>query len=154
MSIIKSSEKPVNIISVGITWLHGAALFKHDTKHSKCYFGICNFSGGVFAVTPIDWPRLKMLTTIRVSPTESYCERAYSCLNFICHLNRFDKHIFADEFKDCGLFTLGLSKNVSKETPLWFSVGEYKSFWSKFVLPITGGIIEYDSKEAERVLNE
>jgi len=134
-----------NAISCSTTWIDGRIIFKLNEKHSKFYYGICSFSRGIFAVTPSDYKRPTMIASIQVSPIERYCERAFSCLNFTCKLNQFDKGIFIDEFKDCGAFTLGLPRDIEKK-PQWFSVGEFKDYWGKFIIPQTGGVLKYKEK--------
>ena len=151
---IAMEDRVLSSISVGISWIDGRIIFKHNTKYSQAYYGICNFSTGVFAITPLDWERLTMVTTIKVSPTEDYCEKAHSCLLTTCPLNRFDKHLYAAEFKDCGLFSLGLPRSFNKETTPWFAEGEWKNFWPKFILPVTGGVLKFDEGVAKTILQE
>ena len=50
------------------------------------------------------------------------------------------------------MIDLGLPKDISKEKPLWFSEGLYKDFWKKFILPVTGGRIEFDEEKAKKIL--
>ena len=134
---------PPGAISVGITWVDGRVVFQHDKKWSQAYFGVCHYSEGVFLITPSDWDKATMLTTIEVEPTQQYCERAYNCLNFNCKLNRFDKGVFLTEFSDVGAFSLGLPQDVGTK-PLWFSSGKWKDFWGKLCLHPEGGILRYD----------
>lgn len=135
-----------NTIDVGTTWVDGRIIFKLDKKWSEFWFGVCHYSKSVYAVTPRDYPKPTMMASIDVAPPSKYCERAESCLNFTCDLNRFSKDEFVKAFKDSGPFTLGLPLNLGEE-PLWFSVGEWKDFWVKMIIPITGGKLEY--KEGE-----
>jgi len=151
---IAMEDRVLNSLSIGITFITGKALFKDHTKWSNCYFGICHFSKCVCMITPLDWPKITLLTSIKVSPTEQFCERAYSCLDFTCILNRFDKHIYASEFSDCGIFSLGLPRNISKETPLWFSESPWRDIWPKFLLGYEGGRIEIDEDQAKKILQE
>jgi len=150
----KDKERVVNVISVGITWVDGRLIFKHDTKHSKTFYGICHFNESVFAITPLDWPRVTLVTTIKVSPTENFCERSYSCLSTTCPLNNFDKNVYAAEFKDCGLFSLGLPNLFNKESVPWWGEGKWKLFWGKFILKGSGGILRFDENKANKILQE
>ena len=150
----KNGERVSNIVSCSVTWIDGRAIFKDDKKHSKAYYGICSFYQGVFALTPLDWEKVKMITTIKISPAENFCERAYSCLATNCPLNRFDRDVFAAAFSDCSIFSLGLPNSFNKENSPWFDEGKWKTFWSKFILPITGGRIEYDEQQAKKILQE
>lgn len=150
-------KKPANIdkpnsISCSVTWVDGRIIFKHNKKYSDFYYGICSFSKSIFAVTPLDYERATMISTIQVSPLEQYCERAFSCLNFTCKLNQFDRDIFVKEFKDCGPFTLGLPKDIGTK-PLWFSEGDYTFFWGHFVIPETGGVLRFDEEgEGKKII--
>ena len=142
------TKNPVNVakpnaISYAVTWVDGRIIFKHNKKYSDFYYGLCSFSMSVFAVTPLDYERATMITSINVSPFEKYCERAFSCLNFKCKLNQFDKNVFISEFKDCGPFTLGLPQDIGSK-PLWFSEGEYTDYWQGFIIPVDGGTLSYD----------
>ena len=140
--------EPPGSIPFSVTWVDGRTLFKHNKKYSKAYYGICGHSRGVFAVTPLDWQRVTMLTTIMVEPLLMYCERADSCLNFTCLINKFDKASYVKEFKDVGAFSLGLPLNIGSK-PLWWSEGKYRDFWGKLILPGTGGILKFDGKQKE-----
>lgn len=150
--IIKATKRPATI-SIGVTFVDGRILFKNMKTHSMFWYGICNYGRSIFAVSPLDYERVTMITTIRINTQEFYCERAFSCLNFPCILNQFDRGIYAEEFKDCGLFSLGMPQDIGKK-PLWFSIGEFKDFWAKFIIPIKGGILRYDEEKAKKVLNE
>jgi len=148
--IIDKSIKITNVISVGITWLDGRIVFKHTNKYSKFWYGICHFSEGIFAVTPLDYDIPTMLTTIKVAPPEKYCERAYSCLNTECKLNRFNRAVFLSEFKDVGEFSLGIPRNFVQKG-FWANQGKWKKYWSKFIIPIVGGVLRYDEKKGEEL---
>lgn len=152
--ITKDGGRALNIVSCSITWVDGRIIFKENTKHRNAYYGLCSFHQGVFAITPLDWDKVKMLTSIHVSPIEQFCEKAYSCLATKCILNRFDKHVFASEFTDCGLFSLALPSTFNKETTPWFDEGKYKDYWKQFIIPMSGGRIEYNPAQAVKVLNE
>lgn len=137
---ILSKTKPADYISVSTTWVDGRTIFKTGKKWSNCWYGLCAYNKSVFAITPLDYDRPIMINTIILYPSEGYCERAYSCLDFRCFLNRFEKSIFVSEFKDCGTFTIGLPLNISTKT-LWFNEGKFKEFWSTLIIPVSGGII-------------
>lgn len=141
--IINKYTKEVGLIPYGITFIDGRILFKSDKKYSKCWYGVCHYSREVFLITPLDYDIPTMLTQVLVSPTSGYCERAYSCLNFTCSLNKFDRGVFISQFQDCGAFSLGLPLNMSKDSPLWFNTGKYKSSWEKFIIPKDGGVLRY-----------
>ena len=132
-----------NAISVGVTWVSGKILFKHNKKYSQFYYGMCHYSKLIFAVTPLDYERPTMITTIAVSPFDKYCERSDTCLNIDCKLNRFDKNAFITEFKDCGEFSLSLPSDFGLKTP-WFNDGQWKEFWGKFQLDVAGGVLRFD----------
>ena len=142
---------PTGALSIGITWIEGKVIFRDDKKWSKSYFGVCHYSKGVFIVTPVDWPKVTMLTTIQVEPTAKYCDRAHTCLNFKCKLNRFNKSIFIAEFKDMGEFTLGLPRNLGKK-PLWFSAGKWEGFWGRLCMQPESGILKYNEDVDKRII--
>lgn len=144
--LVNKKTQAHNLISVGVTWVEGRALFKHTKKWSQFWYGICNFSGVIWAVTPLDYDRPTMITTIQVSPTENYCEKAYVCLNTKCSLNRFNIDMFVSEFKDCGAFSLSIPRNYADITP-WFIDGPWLNFWKKLVISPEGGKIEFDEEK-------
>lgn len=145
----KQQQSPINIISVGCTWVDGRLLFKHKYKWSRGRYGLCHYASSVFAIAPIDFLKATMITTIKVAPLESYCERAFSCLNFTCWLNRFNRDIFLFEFGDLGAQTLGLPNNMGSK-PLWFSTGKYTpEFWKKFLLQPEGGTVDFNQDNKE-----
>lgn len=127
-------------LSVGITWVDGSTIFKPDEKWSQVYYGICNFSTGIFAFAPIDFKKVTMLTTIEVSPKFKHCDRSKTCVHFDCELNRFDKESFYDMFKDAGGFTLGMPQNFGEEA-LWFNLPPYSTKWRHFIIPVHGGTL-------------
>lgn len=143
---------PKTIISVGITWVDGRALFKPDTKWSKAYYGICHYSREVFLITPLDFIKPLMITTVGVADDGSYCEKSGECLNFTCKLNRFDLGAFESMFKDCKGFSLGLPLKISDRTPLWFNSGKYKNFWGRLMISPNGGTIKYDSAKGSKII--
>lgn len=138
----KNYEAP-NAIPYPTTWVDGRIIFKEDKKWSMFFYGICSYTGCVFAVTPFDYERPLMITTINVSYLEKYCERAFSCMHFGCALNQWDKGIYLDEFKDCGAFSLSLPNNIGSK-PLWFNEGNWRSTWVSFVIPVDGGTLKYN----------
>ena len=85
-----------------------------------------------------------------VAPPDNYCEKAYSCLYFECHLNKFDKSLFLNEFKDCGAMSLGLPKDIGTK-PLWFNEVPASMKWKDFKLGIEGGRLEYDEKKGKEL---
>ncbi len=154
-SIHKKTIAP-NSISVGVSWIDGRVIFPESKrKWSMFWYGICHFSDGVFAVTPLDYDRPTMITQIMVAPVDLYCERAGSCLNFTCKLNRFNRDVFIAEFRDCGEFSLGLPLKVDGSEPLWFSEGRFKHYWGKllnyFHLKPEGGKLEFDKLRAKNI---
>ena len=150
----KKTSGGANLISVGVTWVDGRIMFKPNTKgfdkQGQAWYGICHFSQRIFLYTPRDYERPTMITTIMVSPTEDYCERAYSCLDFACQLNKFNKGVFSEEFKDCNELSLGLPRKVG-EGVLWFNSGEWTKFWGYLILHGDGGILRYDEKKAKEI---
>lgn len=149
MDIEKKKITVVGAISVGVTWIDGSVLFKREEKWSKAYYGICHFSEAVFAFAPIDYKKVTMITTIEVSPTVKYCDRAGSCVHFKCPMNRFKREDFYSMFKDAGGFSLAMPKDFG-DKPLWFNEGEYIKKWKYFILPETGGVLMHkDNLENE-----
>ena len=143
-NIIEVKKEKVGIISIGVTWVEGRCLYKLNTKFSKFFYGICHFSNSIAMITPVDFERPLMIATINISLTEEYCERAYSCLDFGCPLNRFNKDIFINEFEDCGGMSLGLPADLGTK-PLWWS--DLRDRWKEFVIRPNGGILRFDSKK-------
>jgi hypothetical protein len=146
---IKGKSAPPNTISVSVTWIEGRLIFKENVKWSKCWYGICALNQGIFAISPLDYELPTMITTIRASFVEKYCERAFSCLDKTCPLNQFNKDIFLKEFADMGSFSLGLPEAMGDKV-LWFSEGKWKDYWKKFIIPISGGILKFDENRAEK----
>lgn len=147
--LIKKKTKVPNNISIGVTWIDGRIVFKLGKKWANIYIGVCHFTDLVWAATPLDYDKPTMITTIQVSPFDKYCERAHTCLCFECKLNRFDKGMFIEEFKDAGAFSLGLPQNIGKK-PLWFNDGKWKHFWGRMIAQMKpeGGIMKYDPNRA------
>jgi hypothetical protein len=133
-------------ISCGITWFDGRIIFK-DTKYfdrqGRFYYGICHFSNGIFVVTPLDHQLPTMLTTIMVSPTEGYCERAFSCIDIDCKLNKHDRGMFE---KDIGDFAKEFPR-FKENKPYWFNNKEYRNYWGKHKIAVNGGILRYKEEE-------
>lgn len=142
--VAKKTIIPPGAIPYAITWVDGRLLFKHRSKWSKALYGICHCSLHPFAITPLDWPRVAMVSTIMIEPIQGYCERKYTCLDFSCPFNRFDKSTYVTDFKDCGSFSLGLPQNIGSK-PLWWSVGRWANQWKDEVLK-EGGIRWFNSK--------
>ncbi len=140
-------EKP-NAVPLPTTWVDGRIIFKEDKKWGKFYFGICTYTDSIFAVTPLDYERPLMITTINVSHLEKYCERAFSCFNFNCKLNQFNKEIYLSEFADCGSFSLSLPNDVGRK-PLWFNDSQWQHTWVGFVIPVDGGVLKYNENREE-----
>ena len=129
-------------ISASVTWVNGQCIFKPETVYSKFYYGICSYSELIFGVTPKDYKNMLMVVTINVAPKSGVCDRAKSCLNFLCPLNRFTKESFLEEFDGMGAFTLGLPNKLGVEQ-VWFNSGRWAEFWKRMIIPITGGTLEY-----------
>ena len=135
-------------ISVGVTWIDGAAIFLPEEKWSQAWYGICHYSKGIFAFAPIDYKKIIMLTSIGVSPEFNYCERSDTCVYFDCILNRFKRDAFVKMFKGAGAFTLGLPQDIGRK-PLWFNEGFYIQSWWSFIIPKTGGVVMHKNKVKE-----
>ena len=131
-------KRPLNldnpdIISAGITWVDGRIIVNPTKPQSMLYYGICHYSCGIWAVTPLDFRKPLMITSIMIVPLTEYsrpfCEKGHACLNFGCPLNRFDAKAFASEFKDCGLFSLGLPRSILEKKEQWFNTPKMIAFW-------------------------
>lgn len=139
-----------NTIDVGITWVDGRIFIKHHKKQSQSWYGICHYSNGIAILTPLDYDAPTMITSLHISIAEQYCERAHSCLCFDCPLNRFDIRIFLKMFKDVGGSSLGMPMNLGTE-PLWFNSPKYRQKWKDFIIPVTGGRLQYDQKKGKEL---
>ena len=148
--LVRKKTPAPNIVSAAVTWISGKLLFKHDTKWANMYLGICHYSSKIFAISPSDYQYPKMVTTIMVAPPDNYCEKAYSCLYFSCHLNKFNKSLFLSEFKDCGAMSLGLPKDVGTK-PLWFNDFPTCEKWKDFKIGVEGGTLEFDEKKGKEL---
>lgn len=140
------SVDPVNSISVGVTWVDGRLVFKEHTKYAQFYYGVCHYSRNVFAVTPLDYEKPLMITTVKVSKTENYCSRAYSCLNFGCPHNKFDKDVFKSHFRDCGSMSLGIPHNFGNEGIWFIEDPDLKEKWAKCVIGYEGGVLRFNEE--------
>jgi len=149
----EKKKQPAGSTPCGITWVDGRIVFKDGKKHSKFWFGICNWSGAICMIAPLDFERVTMISTIRVNTNEMYCERAHTCLFFDCILNKFNKDMFVSEFEDCSFFSLGLPQDIGRK-PLWFNnTQDWRDFWKKLVIPVQGGIIRFDEEKAKEVIS-
>ena len=146
--INKKSVIPAGAISVGVTHVDGKIIFKHNKKWANTFFSVCHYSKHPFALTPSDFLSPTMVTTISVDPSQNFCEKSYSCLDFTCKLNKFSKDVYLAEFKDIGSFSLGLPQGLG-DTPLWFSINEWGTFWAKLILQPEGGILTFNDKEKD-----
>jgi len=143
---IKDKKNVVNLLTVGMTWIDGRAVFKLGSKQSMAWYGVCHYSGKVFAITPYDYEQPKHVVQTDIDIKNNYCEKAYSCLDIKCLLNKFDIGIFLKEFKDLGKDTLGLPYNFGNE-PLWFNDDKYKDFWKNLLVGPEGGRIEFSQEK-------
>ena len=148
---VSKKTKAANVISVGVTWVDSRILFKPDSKWGQMWFGICHYSDMIFSITPHDHLKPLMITTISCAPPENYCEKAGSCLYFKCPMNMFDKALFADEFKDCGLFSLGVPRNFGA-VDLWFNLPPYSLKWKDFAIKPEGGQLRYNPDKPKRII--
>ena len=139
MNLMTKDKKDIlNLMTVGLTWVDGRAVFKVGSKQSKAWYGVCHYSGKIFAITPYDYDYPKHMVQTDVDITVNYCEKAYSCLDFNCPLNKFDIGMFLKEFKNLGKETLGLPANLGNK-PLWFNEDKYKVFWRNLLIGPEGG---------------
>ena len=144
----------VDSVSCGITWVDGRCIFKRDKKWGKVFLGVCHYTDLVWAVTPSDYEKPLMITTIQVSPFENFCDKAHTCLYFACKYNRFNKTMYVDEFKDAGAFSLGLPQDIGTK-PLWFNDGKWKSFWFNLIKSMKpeGGIMAFNEDKFDKSEN-
>ena len=150
---IKDKKDVVNAISVGVTWVDGRIIFKQEKKFGKFYYGVCHYSKGVFAITPLDYDKPLMINTIIVDHIEKYCDRAYTCMNLSCKLNRFNLESFLAEFAGMGEFTLALPKDFGKSEDKksihnWFNEGKWAEVWKDFIIGIEGGVLRFSEEKA------
>jgi hypothetical protein len=153
--INKKMSEPSATTNIGITWIDGRILWPNPSSdaqefYSKSWLGLCNMMSAVWAIAPLDYERITLITTIRVNSQEMYCEKAHTCLHFDCRLNNFKKDIWLDQFKDCGQLTLGIPHDFGKK-PFWFNKPEYVDKWKNFVIPIYGGTLRYNEEKAKEI---
>jgi hypothetical protein len=152
-----------NTISVGITWVDGRIVFfrsKSFDKQGKFFYGICHFSEKIWAITPFDYKEPTMINTILVSPTENYCERAYSCINLGCPMNKFNRSVFESDYSGCGDFAKDFP-TVMNEKVMWFNEGKWgDNFWKRLIIKtrfdkdgngVSGGILKFDESKAKEL---
>lgn len=148
-----NGNKVVNLVSCGVSWIDLRTVFEPDSKFGRFWLGVCHYEDRVYMWTPLDYIRPLMVTSIEISPTEKYCEKAEECINFSCKLNRFNKQVFMSIFKDLGTETLGLPKNFGAED-FWFNDerNKFYSYWSKLLyihnMKPEGGRLSFDDKKS------
>ena len=149
-------KQPINIehpdfLSVGVTWVDGRIFIKENKPQAHLFYAICHYSNAIFAITPDDYPNPLMITSIIVTPpnvqySRPFCEKGHCCIHFDCELNRFDKDLFANEFKTCSILSDLANSFLSKKT-LWFNEREkIEKFWKGLALKPEGDILRF-SKE-------
>jgi hypothetical protein len=146
----KKTEAP-GTATIGITWVDGRIMFKHSGNLSKFNYAICHYSLGIWSVTPLDFIKPTMLVSLMVSPTDNYCEKAYSCLDTGCDLNRFNPGVFESEWKE---IDPEFVKSVCAALPantLWMNKGKDREKWQHFALRPQGGTLKYDEKKGEEL---
>ncbi|MFX1512622.1 MAG: hypothetical protein ACFFCQ_08555 [Promethearchaeota archaeon] len=148
--LVKKETEAANIISVGITWVDGRCVLKPTKRQALGYYGICHYSRGIWAITPIDYEKPLGMTEIKVSPTEDYCEKAHMCLNLNCPMNKYNRSVFVAEFAGAGGFSLGIPHPY---IGAWFNEGEWKDFWGRLILEPMGGTMKYDPEKDTRELD-
>jgi len=155
-------KQPINLqqsdfLSVGVTWVSGRIFIKPDKPQSLLYYGICHYSNGIWAVTPEDYQTPLMITNIMITPpmatySKPFCEKSYTCIHFDCELNKFDKDLFANNFKDCGLFSLALPKSLLAKETQWFNERDkIEKFWKRMALKPEGGILRFSKEKFEKI---
>jgi len=140
-----------NTATIGITIIDGRILFKHSGNLSKFWYAICHYSLGIWAVAPLDWVKFTMLTSLMVAPADNYCEKAYSCLDTGCNLNRFNGGVFEAEWKE---IDPEFVKSVCAALPantLWMNKGKDRERWQHFALRPQGGTLKYDEEKGEKL---
>ena len=161
--IIQLTDKKTqarNSISCGITWVDGRIVFfksKAFDKQGKWYYGICHFSELIWAITPLDYKNPTMINTIMVSPYDNYCERAYSCINLKCNLNKFNRSVFEKDYEGCGDFAKEFPM-VFKENQMWFNENKWEKFWGRLIIRtrmdkdgngVSGGVLDFNEEKAK-----
>ena len=149
--LIGKKTKAPNTISVGITWVDGRIIWKHTSDMSKFWYGICHFSKAIWAVTPLDFLKPTMITTVLVAPHDDYCEKAYMCLDTGCPMNKFNPGIFTAEYKDADPeFVKSVCRALPKKT-FWMNRDEDRERWAGFVIGIEGGTLKYDEVKGKEL---
>lgn len=180
----KPRKQPKNIehkdfISVSITWVDGRIPLDPSKIQAQAFYGICHWSCGIWAVTPLDFIKPTLITSFLITPpmakySEPFCEKGHVCLDFKCPLNRFDPDLLVHEFKDCSLFSLGLPKSVLERKEQWFNTPKWKALWKemrimnrngqskgKYIIDVgieeedenipTGGVLKFDKRKYEEM---
>lgn len=147
--LIGKKTKAPNTISVGVTWVEGRILFKHTGNLSKYWYAICHFSGGIWSVTTFDFIKPTMITTLLVAPADNYCEKAYSCLDTKCPLNKFNPGVFEAEFKEADPEWVKSVCRALPKTTLWMNEMPDRDRWRGFQIGVEGGRIEYDEEKGK-----
>ncbi len=146
----KKTAEP-NMVTIGITWVDGRLLWKHTGKLSKFNYAICHYSLGIWSVTPLDFVKPTMLTSLMVAPADDYCEKAYSCLDTGCNLNRFNAGVFETEWKEIDPeFVRSVCAALPDKT-LWMNKDAERQRWQHFALRPQGGTLKYDEKKGEEL---
>lgn len=146
----KKTAEP-NMVTIGITWVDGRIMFKHSGNLSKFNYAICHYSLGIWAVTSLDFVKPTMLVSLMIAPVDNYCEKAYSCLDTKCDLNRFNAGVFESEWKDTDPeFVRSVCAALPQKT-LWMNEGEDREKWQHFTLRPEGGTLKYNEKAGEKL---
>ena len=129
-------NKVVNSNMFGISWVDLRIVIDEKKRNSQFWVGICHFSDRVFFWTPLDFEKPTLVTSINVSLSEGYCEKAFECVNFSCRLNKFSRDAFMYVFEGLGRETLGLPQDFGPGgKDLWFNDPHSKwyPFWGKLL---------------------
>ncbi len=147
--IIGKKTKAPNTISCGVTWVDGRVMFKHTGNLAKFWYGICHYSKAIWAVSPLEWVKATMITTLLVAPADDYCEKAYHCLDTGCDMNKFNPGIFEAEYKEIDPeFVKSVCRALPKKT-LWMNEKADRERWAGFQLGAEGGTIKYDEERGK-----
>lgn len=150
--IQEKKTKAPNTISVGITWVDGRILWKATSKLSKFFYGICHFSQAIFAITPLDFIKPTLVTTLMVSPYDNYCEKSYHCLDTECPLNKFNSGVFEMEYKKSDPdFVKSVCRKFSKGRTLWMNRKPDRDRWVNFKIGIYGGTLKYNEEKGKEL---
>ena len=146
----KKTAEP-NMATIGITWVDGRIMFKHSGKLSKFNYAICHYSLGIWAVTPLEFTKPTMLVSLNVAPADNYCEKAYSCLDTGCNLNRFNPGVFEAEWKEIDPeFVRSVCAALPDKT-LWMNKDADREKWQHFALRPEGGTLKYSEEEGKKL---